>query len=295
MKTLAIIDPTSMVGSMVFRELKQNTKLVLIFTETSDVELLENEIGSTKDHKVITIDTQKLLDDYTKGFGTTKFSPTTTELIENIGHVDSVINCLTVVKPHLSENMALTFFINSAFPHILSRIFGTRLIHLSTDCVFSGLESAPYTEDSPVSPTDLYGLSRSLGEPFKNSLVFRTSTIGPEIKNFDSLIAWVKKQKGETIKGFTRHMWNGMTNKQFALIIKNILHHRNQYPNSGLYHIYGSAVSKFDMVTAITKKYQLNLPITADDGPVLDRRLRTNYPLNDQLHIPSFSDMLGAL
>ncbi len=295
MKTLAIIDPTSMVGNMIFQELKNSTKFVLVCKDRSDIELLELSHGGTEDHDVVLFDVLELFEDYTYGFNTELFGPKTKNLINQIGQVDSVINCMTIVKPHLLKNMTATYFINATLPHLLSRIFSKRLIHLSTDCVFSGISGSPFSENASVSPNDLYGLTRSLGESYKQSLVLRASTIGPEIKNFDSLFAWVKKHDGQSIKGFTRHMWNGITTRQFALIIKSIINNRDQYPDHGLFHIFGSDISKFDMITAIVKKFKIKVDISPDDSQILDRRLRTVNTLNQQLRIPSFNEMVSML
>lgn len=295
MKTLAIIDPTSMVGCMVFHVLKTTSKLLLVYSDQDSLDLLEKTYGGVYEHTQIQFNLMNLYEEYCSGFSTATYGPRMNTLFTKIDRAEAIINCATIVKPYILENPVATFFTNTGLPHMLSRRFGNKLIHLSTDCVFDGLSGAPYTENSPVNPTDLYGFSRSLGEPSEQSLVIRTSTIGPEIHNFNSLIDWVKKQSGRQIKGFTRHLWNGITTKQFAKSIDQILSHRDRYPHHGLYHIFGSDVSKFDMVTAITNKYNVNVSITPDNSQCLDRRLRTVKVLNGQLHIPPFDEMLDAL
>lgn len=284
-----------MLGSMLYTVLKDKHKLVLILQDKQQLSILEHAYGGTEKHKVIIFNIKNLFQDYIEGFSDAHIGPRMAELIDVVGEVDVIVNCASIVKPHLLENVAETLFINAGLPHLFSRHFKNKLIHLSTDCVFDGLTGAPYEEDSPVSPTDLYGFSRSIGEPSKHSIVIRTSTIGPEIHGSSSLITWVRKQEGQTIKGFTRYLWNGITSKQFAICIDQIVNHRDQYPDHGLFHIFGSDVSKFDMITAIAKKYHVNVKIIPDSINSLDRRLRTVKELNKQLSIPSFNDMLNDL
>lgn len=295
MKTVAIIDPVSMVGSAVFEALKNSFRLVLVFQSPKDSELLEQAYGQTGRHSIVQCDLMDLYQDFNPGFPTATAGKNTAAFLGHVGEVDTIINCATVVKPHLLEDPIRTFFVNATWPHLLSRYFGSKLIHLSTDCVFDGLSGAPYDENSTTSPSDLYGLTRSLGDAKEHSLVLRTSTIGPEIQGFDSLIAWVKNQSGKEIKGFTGHLWNGITTKEYGKIIHQILSDRDQYPSTGLHHIYGSDVSKYDMVTHIAKHYQIDVTIAADDGPKLDRRLGTKKSLCQALNIPSYEAMLAEL
>jgi len=189
----------------------------------------------------------------------------------------------------------LTFYTNGVFPRLLADTYGSKLIHITTDCAYNGTDNAPYNEDSIKNANDLYGISKILGEPFEQSLVLRTSIIGPEITGFVSLISWFKKQDGQSIKGFTSHLWNGITTKQFGKICDEIISNREAYPANGLYHIFGSDVNKYEMMLAFKDKYDINVTIEAAEPSPVDRRLRSKHDLCNRLNVPSFAEMLKDL
>lgn len=295
MKTIAITSPTSLLGSMLYSVLKEKYQLRLLCQSDKQRQLLQDAYGKTEMCTFVTFDLKNLVLDFTEGFAKTTIGPRATNLTRAIGDVDAIVNCASVVKPNLLNNVAETFFMNAGLPHLLSRMFGNKLIHISTDCVFDGHEGAPYTEHAHVNPTDLYGFTRSLGEPSENSFVIRTSTIGPEICDFHSLVAWVQTQEGKTIKGFTKQLWNGVTTKQLAVCIDHIIQKRGDFPAHGVFHVFGTDISKFDLITALAEKYGVNVRIISSDTPVIDRRLRTVHNVNKQLRIPSFNSMLAHL
>ncbi len=295
MAKIALIAPTGMLGSAVYDVLHQQHELVLVYRDKEKLQLLDERYGQIGKHQHVPFDAADLYQDFVKGFGTASIAPSLAKLGEQIGEVDAVVNCAGIIKPYSLKDPVVTMFVNGAFPHLLAAVYGPKLIQITTDCAYSGIGGAPYTEESPKSPNDLYGLSKSIGEPVDRALLLRTSIIGPEIHSGVSLIAWVKKQHGQDVKGFTRHRWNGITTKQFGKIVHEIVTHRASYPNRGLFHIFGSDVSKYDMVTAIAKKYGVDVTVTPDDGPLLDRRLGTVKDLNAKLKVPTFEQMLADL
>lgn len=295
MKTIALLGPIGMLGSAVYDVLHKKYKLVLVLRDIDRLPILDKAYGGVNEHRSVFFDSDALMKEYAEGFADHSASPVWQKLIAEIGPVDGVVNCIGITNRFSQQQPLIAYFMNSAFPHLLAQAYGPKLIHITTDCVHNGNSGAPYTEESIPSPTDLYGLTKMLGEPADRSLVLRTSIIGPEIAGFVSLLEWVRKQEGQTVKGFTKHLWNGVTTKQFGIIADTIFADRQAFPDHGLFHVFSSDISKYDMVTAIAKKYDINVTVTPDDGPVLDRRLRTVFPLNDQLHIPSFNDMLAAL
>ncbi|MFA4930467.1 MAG: sugar nucleotide-binding protein [Patescibacteria group bacterium] len=295
MKTIAISAPTGMLGSAVYNELKDKYKLVLIYRGDKNLELLEKAYGNTQNHRRIQLDLMDIYQDYELGFTNTVIGPNTKKLIEEIGEIDGFINCAGIIKPHSTKDPKTTLFINGAIPHILSGIYEKKLIQITTDCAFNGLESAPYDENSTKTPNDLYGLSKSLGEPSQKSLVLRTSIIGPEIHGFVSLIEWFKQQGGKTIKGFKTHLWNGITTKQFGKICDTIFSNRSDFPDNGLFHIYANDVTKLDMIMAFKEKFKIDVTIEEASPSPVDRRLRTIYDLNQKLNIPLFKDMVNEL
>lgn len=292
MARIALLAPTGMLGSAVYDVLKDKHELVLIHRDADKLKLLDKAYGDVAKHTSVPFDLMELKEDYGEGFPTATIGPRMQKLLDAVGNVDAVVNAAGIIKPYSTKDPIITFFINGALPHILSTYYQEKLIQITTDCAFDGIEGAPYTEESVKRPTDLYGLSKAIGEPSDHSLVLRTSIIGPEIHSDVSLIAWVRKQHGQSAKGFTRHLWNGITTRQFGKIVDTIVSNRSAYPDHGLFHVFSNDVTKYDMVTAIAKKYNVDVKIEPDDGPVLDRRLGTVKSLNAALKIPSFEQML---
>ena len=124
--------------------------------------------------------------------------------VNELPEADVFINAIGIIKPAMSKNIMDSIFINSIFPRMLAvecKSRNAKLIHITTDCVFSG-KNGHYDENSPHDALDDYGKSKSLGEP-ENCMVIRTSIIGPETNNFYSLLEWVRQQGGKKINGFT--------------------------------------------------------------------------------------------
>lgn len=295
MKTIALFGPIGMLGSAVYRVLHKKFKLVLVLRDIDRLPILDKAYGGVNKHRSVFFDSDSLMRNYADGFPQSSAASTWTSLLDNIGDVDGVVNCIGITNRFSQQQPLVAYFLNSAFPHLLAQSYGSKLLHITTDCVYNGNSDAPYTEDSIPSPTDLYGLTKMLGEPADLSLVLRTSIIGPEISGFVSLLEWVRKQGGQTIKGFTNHLWNGITTVEFGNIADKIFSDRTAYPDHGLFHIFSSDVTKFDMVRAIANKYSINVTVNPDNTGLLDRRLRTVKQLNNQLQIPLFYALLAKL
>lgn len=288
MKKIAIFAPTGMLGSMVYNVLKEKYQLTLIYRDKNKLSILDKTYGSVSNHKTIQVDLAQLFINH-------EIDESINNLFEKIGQVDLVINCAGIIKPHSLKNPILTFYINSVFPHILSKQYKEKLIQITTDCAFDGITGAPYYENSIKNAKDLYGISKFLGEPSENSLVLRTSIIGPEITEFVSLIEWFKKQSGKTIQGFASHFWNGITTKEFGKICDKIISNRNKYPEFGLFHIFSTDITKYEMLLAFREKFNIDVNIEKKSPPSIDRRLRTNFEVCKMLNIPSFQNMLNEL
>lgn len=294
-KTIAIIAPTGMLGSMVYKELQNKYNLVVVYRDTDKFNKLKKNYGYKKGVRAIKFDLNLLYNDYIDSFYKSEFGPQTNILKTEIGKVDAVINCAGITKPHSLKNPLMTMFINGYVPHVLSRLYGSKLIQIATDCVYNGISGAPYNENSPMSPNDLYGFSKSMGEP-KGSLVIRTSIIGPEIEGFNMLLEWFKKQKNQKVTGYTNHLWNGITTKQFAVICDKIISKRKDYPISGVYHVFSNSVSKYQMLVKFNKKFAVKAKIIPSKAksPV-DRRLTSIHSFCRKLNIPNFDEMLQDL
>lgn len=294
MKKIAILGATGMLGSMLVRVLKDDFQLLLVYKDQQKIDYLEKTHGSINLHTKIPFDLRLIYNDFVKGFS--QKNSNLTSLIKKIGKIDLIINSAGIIKPFSLLEPEFTFFLNSALPQLLSDIFEEKLVHISTDCVFDGHKGAPYTELAQISANDLYGLTKCLGEPKDKSLVFRTSIIGPELLTSNNLLEWFKSQNGKSVKGFKNHLWNGITTKEFAKIIKKIAQSPRRYPQKGLFHIFSSTVSKYEMLLKFREKYKLNITIQKEDTkPGIDRRLTSVYSLNANLKILDFDQMLAEL
>jgi len=294
-KKIAIISPTGMLGSGVYNVLKDKYGLILVYRNEEKVKKLDDIYGEVNNHRIIKFDLREIYDDYLSGFHTKTNSPKLTELFKDIGEVNAVINCAGIINVYAAKDPAFTFFLNGAFPNLLSERYKDKLIQITTDCAFNGIEGYPYNENSPKSPVDIYGLSKILGEPKDKSLVLRTSIIGPEIAEHVSLLDWFKQQEGKTINGFANHFWNGITTKQFGKICDEIISNPGKYPKTGLYHIFSTTVSKYEMLLKFKEKYNIDCEIKKDEEQKLNRTLSTIYDFNKKLNIPSFDKMLEEL
>src|SRR5450759_79112 len=175
---------------------------------------------------------------------------TVTSGIERI-QPDAVINCIGIVKQRDEAKMAVpTIRVNSLFPHLLADLCASmdaRLIHVSTDCVFSG-ERGSYTEDDVPDPLDLYGRSKALGEVDRSGcLTLRTSIIGWEVMGNASLLAWFAAQRNRTIKGYRRVIYSGLSTAALADVMAYVL--EEQPGLSGLYHVASQPLSKHELLT----------------------------------------------
>lgn len=173
-----------------------------------------------------------------------------------------IINCVGAIPQRNNLNESKTYIkINTLFPHLLAENcerLGYNLIHITTDCVYSG-EKGNYNENDLHDETNVYGVSKSLGEP-PNCTIIRTSIIGEELQNKKSLLEWVKSQNNSTINGFSNHYWNGVTCLQLSKIIHHII--ANNLFWKGVKHIHSpDSVSKARLVSDIIDVYQLSIKV----------------------------------
>jgi len=178
------------------------------------------------------------------------------KLIEKL-NPDIILNCIGVIKQlKEAKDPILSIEINSLFPHKLARHIRnsqTRLIHISTDCVFSG-DTGNYKEVDNSDAKDLYGMSKYLGEltNYDNCITLRTSIIGPELKGKLSLLEWFLGQE-KPIKGFTNAIYSGFTTLELINIIEKYV--IKKPTKNGLYHLSSNPISKFELLKIIAKMY----------------------------------------
>ncbi len=187
---------------------------------------------------------------------------------------DVVINCIGLVKQLADANDPLAAIpINALLPHRLARLCGmagARLIHMSTDCIFSGAKGR-YTEADESDAKDLYGRSKYLGEvDYPNAITLRTSIIGHELSGAHSLVGWFLAQQ-VSARGFRRAIFSGLPTVELArIILDHVIPHRELH---GVYHVSAEPINKFDLLSLIAKAYGKNIDIAPDDKLVIDRSL----------------------
>jgi dTDP-4-dehydrorhamnose reductase len=210
---------------------------------------------------------------------------------------DVVINCVGLVKQRAqAEDPLIALPVNAILPHRLARmcaLAGGRLIHFSTDCVFSG-ERGNYRESDIPDARDLYGLSKLLGEVHDlHALTLRVSIIGPELQGAQGLLAWFLSQTGR-VRGYRRAVFSGLTTLELAQVVRDRLLSRSDL--HGLYHLSADPITKFDLLTLAGKIFAHPIHIDSCDEPVIDRSLdstRLRAALDYQP--PSWSEMLLRL
>lgn len=190
---------------------------------------------------------------------------------------DMVINCVGVVKQLASAEEPLEAIpINSLLPHRLAKLckdYDARLVHVSTDCVFSG-EQGNYRESDFADADDLYGRSKFLGEvDYPHAITLRTSIIGRELTGARSLVGWFLSQKGP-IKGFTKAIFSGLPTVELARIVKDVVLPRPEL--HGLYHVAAAPIDKFELLNLVAKTYQHDITINPDASLVIDRSLNAD-------------------
>ena len=292
MKRVLLLGATGMLGSAVYGVLKDRYSLILAARNRDRIVLLERAHGGTSKHAVLPFDVGTMYQDFATKRG--PLGEYFCQFLDRVGEVDYVINAIGVTIPFALRDPSLTFFVNSAFPHILARIFADKLIHITTDCVYDGKSGYPYDENSRKSPTDIYGISKSLGEPAE-CLTIRTSIIGRELNGCTGLLEWFLQQGGKEVSGFADHYWNGITTQQFGELCHQIMASPDNFPRRGLYHVFSTVVSKYEMLQAFQRKYGVPCVIRPSHTNQLNRTLSTVKGMNSLLKIPSFQEMVEAL
>ena len=189
---------------------------------------------------------------------------------------DVVVNCIGLTKHHKeSDDAILGIPLNALLPHRMAELCAVakaRLIHVSTDCVFSGKKGG-YTEDDQADASDLYGKAKFLGEVYyPHTITLRTSTIGHELQSAHGLLDWFLSQQGQC-KGFKRAVFSGLPNTVFAQVVRDVVIPRPDL--SGLYHVGAQQVDKYDLLHLIAKIYGKLIDIVLEDQFTIDRSLNS--------------------
>ncbi|MFU8851390.1 dTDP-4-dehydrorhamnose reductase family protein [Micromonospora sp. SL1-18] len=190
---------------------------------------------------------------------------------------DVVVNGVGVIKQRPDVQDAVpTVMLNALLPHLLADAcarLGSRLVHVSTDCVFSG-DRGGYVEDDRPDPADLYGRSKLLGETTSApALTLRTSIIGHELTTKRSLLDWFLSQDGQ-VPGFTRAIYSGVTTVELARLLRQVILPREDL--TGLYHVAAEPVSKHDLLRLVADVYGWRGELVPDDDFRCDRSMRAD-------------------
>jgi len=260
-KRVLVLGSTGMLGHQV----------VNYFLQFDDYEVIDISFRSKfRDETIILDVTHKQL-----------FKETITEIKPNY-----IVNCIGVLIGGANSNISNAIYINSYLPHQLKDVaknINAKLVHISTDCVFSG-KKGNYVETDKRDGKDTYAKTKALGEVIDDSNVtLRTSIIGPELKtNGEGLFHWFMNQKG-TINGFKKALWSGVTTLELAHAIKWSI----ENDITGLYHITNNkSLSKNDLLNLFKKYTKKDVEIIAVDGKevnksFLDTRAEINYIIPD--------------
>ncbi len=186
----------------------------------------------------------------------------------------AVINCVGLVKQLADADDPLQAIpINALLPHRLARlceVISARLVHVSTDCVFTGSRGM-YREQDPADAQDLYGRSKLLGEvDAPHAVTLRTSIIGPELGGAHGLVGWFLAQTG-SVRGFTRAVFSGLPTVELARVIRDHVLPRPDL--HGLYHVSAAPINKYELLKLVAQVYGSATAITPDDKLVIDRSL----------------------
>ncbi len=185
-----------------------------------------------------------------------------------------VVNCVGIVKqiPEASDTW-LNIAVNALLPHRIGQLCqsaGARLIHISTDCVFSG-NTGNYRESDVPDAGDLYGRTKILGEVHGAALTLRTSMIGPQLTGHKSLFDWFVLNQEKSVKGFSKAIFSGLTTFEISNTISHII---SDFPDlQGTYHVASDPIDKYSLLALIKKEYGLSIEIERDESFVIDRSL----------------------
>jgi len=219
------------------------------------------------------------------------------ETIESI-RPEVVINCIGIIKQVSAANDSIqSITVNALFPHQLAqccRSVNARLIHFSTDCVFSGRKGS-YVEEDLCDTDTLYGRSKLLGELEEpGALTLRTSFIGRDFFKQVGLLEWFLSNHGGRVSGYRRVIYSGLTSLALARLVADLI--RDLPALSGVYHVASEPISKYELLVRLARALELEIVVDPCDDPVCDRSLDANRFLTATgCRIPDWDTMIKDL
>lgn len=209
-----------------------------------------------------------------------------------------VINCIGIIKQlPTAKDPVVSLTINSLLPHRLAQlcnVAGARLIHISTDCVFSGRKGM-YTEEDISDAEDLYGRTKYLGEVLAEPhLTLRTSIIGRELQTTTGLVEWFFSNRGSRVRGYSQAIYSGFTTITLAEIIAQII--ESGICLTGLYQVSSESINKFALLSLLRKHFAVPIEIEPFSDFRLDRSLNSErFQAKSGIMIPSWPDMIEVM
>ena len=212
---------------------------------------------------------------------------------------DIILNaCGITIRRGVEKIKSNTILLNSALPHFLNEwvsVNNKRLIHFSTDCVFSG-KKGDYLDTDIKDAYDLYGSTKSLGEIIDSdfAITLRGSMIGRELENKTELFEWFLKQTNKNIKGFSEVIYSGITTVKMAEIILTLI---DCHPNlAGIYNISSMPITKFDFLKLCNEHFDVNAIIEKDNGYSSNKNLISENFFNQiGMKQPNWEDLIKQL
>jgi dTDP-4-dehydrorhamnose reductase len=279
---ILVLGASGMIGSAIFRVLSADSALD-VWGSIRSIAFKEFFTQSQQKHLVVCAD---LLD-----------QNQLTRLFSEI-HPNIVINCVGLTKHHKqADDVLLAAPINTMLPHRLADLCAAcdaRLIHISTDCIFSG-SRGNYLESDHSDALDIYGKSKFLGEVvgYPNAITLRTSTIGHELQSSYGLLEWFLSQE-DSCTGFKRAIFSGLPNTVFAELIRDYV-----IPNPhlhGLYHVGASPIGKYDLLKLIASEYDKDISIECNDQFAIDRSLNSNlFSSATGYRAPAWPELIASM
>jgi dTDP-4-dehydrorhamnose reductase len=209
-----------------------------------------------------------------------------------------IVNAVGIIKQvATSKDVIKTLTVNSIFPHKLAEFakgWNTRLITISTDCVFRG-DRGNYTEDDISDAVDLYGKSKYLGEvSAENCLTLRTSIIGRELSSAHSLVEWFLSNRGKKVSGYINAIYSGFPTVIFADIIADLI--ENHAALQGVYQVSSEPINKYELLKLINENYGAEIEIEPFEDFKLDRSLdSTRFRKETGFEPKSWTEMIEAM
>ncbi|MGW8465479.1 dTDP-4-dehydrorhamnose reductase family protein [Pseudomonas sp. CLCA07] len=277
-----VLGATGMLGNAVFKVLSSSSALSVIGTvrNAKAIDSFDSKVKGNLISGVDVLDQDSLVDVFERS------------------KPDVVINCIGLIKQLSSAKDPLSVLpINAMLPHRLAKLcalVGSRLVHISTDCVFSGRKGM-YKENDVSDAEDLYGKSKYIGEIVDQSHVvtLRTSIIGHELNSQSSLIDWFLSQSG-SVKGFSKAVFSGLPTVELARVILDFV--IPQPALQGLYHVSAEPIDKLTLLRHVAKIYQKEISIDPDEQLQIDRSLDSSrFRTATGYAPPQWPDLIEAM